>query len=159
MAKGSRRRTPFAPSAAAVVSEAITEPRNTPWFHENASATSGTVARRRPPSKIAAIGTPCGASNSGEIDGHCDAGAVKRELGCANGSPPSVAARRLPFQSVRCAVGGSSVSPSHHGSPASVTATLVKTVFVRTVATAFGLVFGEVPGATPKEPGLRVDRP
>ena len=33
----------------------------------------------------AEIGTPDGSSHLGSIDGHCDAGAVKRELGCAAG--------------------------------------------------------------------------
>ena len=40
MATGSRRKTPFAPSAAAVVSDAITAPKKTPWFHENAGLQS-----------------------------------------------------------------------------------------------------------------------
>ena len=42
--------------------------------------------------------------------------------------------------------------PSHQTSPSSVRAQLVKIVFARTVAIAFGLVFSLVPGATPKKP-------
>src|SRR5438105_4749620 len=83
MAIGSRRTTPTAPVAAAVVSDATEAPRNTPWFQSNASSTSGAVRARRPPKMNAEIGTPCGSSNFGEMLGHCRAGAVKRELGCA----------------------------------------------------------------------------
>ena len=82
--------------------------------------------------------------------GHWSAGVVKRALGCAAGSPqPGVQSR--PFQSVRCA-GGSSVRPSHHTSPSSVSATLVKIEFPHMAATALALVFMPVPGATPKNP-------
>ena len=42
--------------------------------------------------------------------------------------------------------------PSHHTSPSSVSAMLVKIVFSRIVAMALGLVFSPVPGATPKKP-------
>ena len=42
--------------------------------------------------------------------------------------------------------------PSHHTPPSGVSATLVKIVFRATVAIAFGLVFSDVPGATPKTP-------
>ena len=42
--------------------------------------------------------------------------------------------------------------PSHHTPPSGVSATLVKIEFVASVAMAFGLVFSEVPGATPKNP-------
>ena len=86
--------------------------------------------------------------------GHCDAGAVKRELGCAALAPDSFAicgVKRLPFQSVHSA-GGSSVMPSHHTPPSGVSATFVKIVFLASVVMAFGLVFTEVPGATPKNP-------
>ena len=56
MAIGSRRTTPTALVAAAVVSEAIAAPTSTPWFQERASYTSGAVSRRRPPNTIAEIG-------------------------------------------------------------------------------------------------------
>ena len=42
--------------------------------------------------------------------------------------------------------------PSHHTPPSGVSATLVKIVFLARVAMALGLVFIEVPGATPKNP-------
>jgi len=48
-----------------------------------ACSTRGAVRARRPPNTSAEMGTPCGSSNLGEIDGHCAAGAVKREFGCA----------------------------------------------------------------------------
>merc|ERR1711991_35051 len=44
------------------------------------------------------------------------------------------------------------VIPSHHTSPSSVLATLVKMVFWATLSSAAGLVSAEVPGATPKNP-------
>ena len=66
---------------------------------------------------IAEIGTPCGSSQCGEIDGHCRAGAVKREFGCAAFSLlPRV--QGWPCQSVRCS-GTSPSMPSHHGQPSS----------------------------------------
>ena len=86
--------------------------------------------------------------------GHCDAGAVKRAFGCAALAPVSFAisgVQRLPCQS-RHSAGGSSVMPSHHTPPSGVSATLVKMVFLASVAIAFGLVFADVPGATPKKP-------
>ena len=42
--------------------------------------------------------------------------------------------------------------PSHHTSPSSVSAVLVKTVFLVSVRMAFGFVSMLVPGATPKNP-------
>ena len=42
--------------------------------------------------------------------------------------------------------------PSHHTSPSSVRAQLVKIEHLRIVAIAFGFVFSPVPGATPKKP-------
>ena len=138
------------PSAAAVFSEAMFAPRNTPWSQPNDSITSGTVEARRPPNKIAEIGTPAGSSHSAAMVGHWPAGVVNREFGCAAGSgEPGVQSR--PFQSVRCA-GGSAVRPSHHTSPSSVSATLVKMLLAVKVATALALVAAPVPGATPKNP-------
>ena len=69
------------PVAAAVFSELMTEPRNTPCSQSKASHTSGTTDERRPPNSIASIGTPAGSSHSGAIAGSCAAGAVKRALG------------------------------------------------------------------------------
>ncbi len=96
---------------------------NTPCAQSRASLTSGTLVARRPPNRIAEIGTPAGSSQLSAIDGHWEAGAVNRALGWLLGSSESGVQSR-PFQSIRCA-GGSSVSPSHQMSPSSVSATLV----------------------------------
>ena len=77
-------------------------------------------------------------------------GAVKRALGCAAARPQS-GVQSCPFQSIRWA-GGSSVIPSHHTSPSSVRATLVKMQFLVRVSMALGFDFMDVPGATPKNP-------
>src|SRR5262249_23500238 len=116
----------------------------------NACKTSGAVRARRPPKMNAEIGTPCGSENFGEIDGHWMAGAVKREFGCAAFSVEPFR-QALPRQSVRRS-GTSPSMPSHHGQPSSVTATLVKIEFARSVAIALRLVLFDVPGATPKKP-------
>src|SRR5205823_14259622 len=103
---------------------------------------------------IALIGTPFEFSQSGSIVGHCAAGAVKRAFGCAALTPVSLAiagVHLLPRQS-RHSAGGSSVMPSHQTPPSGVSAVLVKIVFRDRVAIALGLVFAEVPGATPKKP-------
>ena len=42
--------------------------------------------------------------------------------------------------------------PSHHTPPSGVSATLVKIVLRAIIAIAFGLVFFDVPGATPNTP-------
>src|SRR5216110_1448875 len=112
------------------------------------------VVARRPPKIIALTGTPLGFSQSGSIVGHCDAGAVKRAFGCAALAPVSFAisgVHLLPCQSMHSA-GGSSVMPSHQTPPSGVSATFVKIEFFASVAIAFGFVFTEVPGATPKKP-------
>src|SRR5512140_870751 len=150
MANGSCRSSPTVPSAAAVFSEAMLAPRNTPWSQSKDSITSGTVLARLPPNKIAEIGTPAGSSHSGAMIGHWLAGVVNRALGCAAGSA-ELGAQFRPLQSIRCA-GGWSVRPSHHTSPSSVKATLVKMLLPHMAATALGLVFSPVPGATPKKP-------
>src|SRR5689334_12435516 len=102
----------------------------------------------------ALIGTPSGASHAGSMVGHCEAGAVKREFGCAAFAPVCLAiagVHLLPCQS-RHSAGGSSVMPSHHTPPSGVSATFVKIEFFARVAIAFGFVLSEVPGATPKNP-------
>src|SRR5258707_7055447 len=112
------------------------------------------IVARRPPKMMALIGTPLGFSQSGSIVGHCAAGAVKRAFGCAALAPVSLAiagVHFLPCQS-RHSAGGSSVMPSHHTPPSGVSATFVKIELVASAAMAFGLVFTEVPGATPKKP-------
>src|SRR4051812_41830074 len=126
------------------------DPRNTPWRQLYASVTSGTVLRRRPPNRIAEIGTPFGSSHSRATDGTCASGAVKRLFGWAAGVSDA-GVQSLPFQSVRCA-GLSVVSPSHHTSLSSVCATLVNTVLRVSAAIAFALVSVTVPGATPNMP-------
>src|ERR1700733_12793939 len=151
---GSRRTWPTPPVAAAVVSDPIVAPTYTPALQLKAWYTSGRVVARRPPKINALIGTPCGSSHDGSMVGHCEAGAVKRELGCAALAPVSLAicgVQRLPFQSVHSA-GGSSVMPSHHTPPSGVSATFVKIEFLASVVMAFGFVFTDVPGATPKNP-------
>ncbi len=126
------------------------EPRNTPCSHEVASFTSGTTEARRPPNRIAEIGTPFGSSHSGAIDGHWEAGAVKRAFGCAASVGVS-GVQGLPSQSVRRG-GFSGVMPSHHTSPSGVSAVFVKTQFSSRVIIALGFVSMPVPGATPKNP-------
>ncbi len=125
-------------------------PRKTPWFQLSDSVTSGTAVARRPPKRMAEIGTPFGSSHSGAMIGHWPAGTVKRALGWAAGVVDS-GVQSLPFQSVRWA-GGSSVIPSHQTSPSSVSATLVKTELPHMVFMALALVCSPVPGATPKKP-------
>src|SRR5262245_41949618 len=150
MANGSRRTWPSWPKAAAVISEPMVAALYTPKGQLNAWLTSGTAVERRPPKMNAEIGTPLGSLYAGSAEGHCDMGAVKRLLGwAALASPPG--AQSLPCQSMAC-FGGSPSMPSHHTSPSSVRATLVKMVFSRIDAIAFGLDFTFVPGATPKNP-------
>src|ERR1700689_4434801 len=112
------------------------------------------VFSRRPPKIIALIGPPFGSSHAGSIVGHCEAGAVKRALGCAAFAPVSLAifgVHFFPCQSSNSA-GGSSVMPSHQTPPSGVSATLVKIVFPQSLSHRFGLVAADVPGATPKNP-------
>src|ERR1700733_12761196 len=111
------------------------------------------VVARRPPKMNALIGTPLGSSHDGSMVGHCEAGAVKREFGCAAFTPvlPISGVQRRPCQS-RHSAGGWSVIPSHQTPPSGVSATLVKMEFFARVTIALGLVFTEVPGATPKNP-------
>src|SRR5262249_22448662 len=150
MAIGSCRSVPTEPAAAAVVSLLMIEPRNVPCRHDSASFTSGTVPARRPPNRIAEIGTPAGSCHSGAITGHWLAGTQKRAFGCAALRPLfGVHGRRN--QSV-AAAGGASLMSSHHTSPSAVSAQFVNTVFFSIVAMAFRFDFMLVPGATPKNP-------
>src|SRR6476659_8582628 len=114
------------------------EPRNTPCSQSNAWVTSGTVVRRRPPNRMALIGTPAGASHSGAAHGHCAAGAVKRAFGWAAGVSVS-GVQTLPFQSVARA-GFSALMPSHHTSLSAVSAVLVKMLLLHSVSIALALV-------------------
>src|SRR6266487_18820 len=123
---------------------------NTPWFQSRAWVTSGMVVLRRPPNRIAEIGTPRGSSYSGARIGHCVMGVQKRLLGCAAGVD-ACGVQSWPCQSVRCA--GGVPMPSHHTSPSSVRATLVNSELPRSrVRMALGLVVQSVPGATPNRP-------
>src|SRR3954452_14862036 len=154
IAIGSRRTLPTAPAAAAVVSEPTVAPTYTPALQLNAWYTSGIVVARRPPKMIALIGTPSGSSQAGSIVGHCEAGAVNRELGWAAFAPVAFAicgVQRFPCQS-RHSAGGSSVMPSHQTPPSGVSATFVKIVLRESAAIALGFVCIDVPGATPKKP-------
>src|SRR3990167_3786039 len=137
MAKGSWRNTPTSPFAAAVRSEERAAPKRTPWFQLKDWTTSGRVAGRRPPKRMAERGTPSGLSQRGSTMGHWERGAVKRALGWAAGVPSE---------------GGGALIPSHQTSPSGVRAVLVKRVFLARVSMAFGLEATEVPGATPKRP-------
>ena len=151
IAIGSRRTTPTSPVAAAVVSEERVAPIKTPCSQSRDWTTNGIVVLRRPPKKMAEIGTPAGFSHSGAMIGHCAAGVQNRELGCEDNSPFSGVQSRF-FQSVKCA-GGTSVMPSHQTSPSSVSATLVNNELpCSIVRIAFALVPQPVPGATPKKP-------
>src|SRR5260221_5679371 len=136
--RGSRRRLPTAPAAAAVVSDVMIDPRNTPCCQERDWKTSGTTDARRPPKRIAEIGTPAPSSHSGAIAGSWLAGAVKRALAFAAGVPLS-GVQRSPRQSVSEA-GTSSVIDSHQTSPSSVSAVFVKIVLAPTENIALGLV-------------------
>src|SRR5262245_64124626 len=111
MAKGSKRSLPTAPAAAAVVSELMIEPRKTPWSQSNDSVTSGTLVARRPPKRMAEMGTPFGSSHSGAIDGHWEAGVVKRGLGCAGGGARA-GVHGLAFR--RLTRSGGQARASHH---------------------------------------------
>src|SRR3954447_13333531 len=151
IAIGSRRTTPTAPVAAAVVSELHVAPRNTPCCQSRDWTTSGTVVLRRPPKMIALIGTPCGSSYSGASMSTLSIGVQNRLLGWLD-TTPSCGVQSSVRQLVRCA-GGSVVIPSHQTSPSSVRATLVNTERpLATARIALGLVCQPVPGATPKRP-------
>ena len=150
MAIGSRRSWPILPVIAAVVSLLAVAPRNVPCCQLKASITSGITPARRPPKRIASIGTPFGSSHSGAITGHCFAGVVNRALGCAALRPePAVHGRRSQSTS---SAGFPSVMPSHQMSPPEVIAQFVKMEFFAIVSMALAFDFMLVPGATPKKP-------
>src|SRR5258708_39233594 len=150
MAIGSRRSSPTLPAAAAVVSLLTVAPRKVPCCQLKDSVTSGTTLARRPPKRIASIGTPLGSSHSGAITGHWLAGAVKRAFGwAALREDAGVHGRRN--QSINSA-GFSAVICSHHTSPSGVIAQFVKMEFFVAVSMAFGVDLMLVPGATPKKP-------
>ena len=103
------------------------------------------------PKMMAEMGTPVLLSNSGLMQGQFIAGAVKRELGCAP-FEPSVQSHFSPFQ-FSAFFGGFLSMPSHQTVLSSrLRTTLVKMVFFLVAASALGLDFSLVPGATPKKP-------
>src|SRR5262245_6587967 len=126
------------------------EPMKTPCSQSYASRTSGTTLARRPPNRIASIGTPAGSSHSAAMDGHWDAGVVNRAFGCAAGWSAS-GVQSAPCQSIAWA-GLSFVLPSHQPAQPLVRAQFVKIEHSRIVSIAFGFVDLPVPGATPKNP-------
>src|ERR1019366_393289 len=153
IAIGSRRTRPTSPVEAAVVSDERVAPIKVPFTQSRDSVTKGIVELRRPPKRIAEIGTPCGSSYSAARIGHWRMGVQYREFGWLATTPflPSSGVQGLPFQSVACA--GMFSRPSHQTSPSSVRATLVKTELpFSMVRIALGLVFSLVPGATPNKP-------
>ena len=98
---------------------------------------------------------PGAASHALQVNYRCPepvvAATVKRELGWAALAPVSLAicgVQSLPCQSMACA--GASPMPSHHTSPSSVSATLVKMTSRSRLFMQLGLVCMLVPGATPK---------
>ena len=160
---GSRRMTPTFPVAAAVVSEPIRAPMKTPWAQLKLSRTSGMRVVRRPPKMMAEMGTPCGWSAPSSSMGELMIDAVNRELGWA-ALVPSAGVQGRPCQSRRCSGTGPS-RPSHHGPFVAVfRATFVNSVGLKAprliVFIMLGLVFIDVPGATPKYPasGLMAQR-
>src|SRR5512146_669245 len=100
------------------------------------------VLLRRPPKRIAEIGTPRGSFAYRESFLLLLSGTVKRLFGCAAGSfEPTFHGR--PRQSMR-SVDGLSM-PSHQMSMSGVSATLVKIVSCFTMSIAFGFVWSFVP--------------
>src|SRR5690349_2120084 len=102
------------------------------------------VFLRRPPKMNAEIGTPCGDSHCGSMEGHWLAATVKRALGCA-AFEPLCGVHGRPCQSSSSA-GGVSVMSSHQTSPCAVMATLVKMQLRASVVIALALLAVDVPG-------------
>ena len=101
MAIGSKRSLPTAPAAAAVVSEDMIAPRKTPCSQSTPRARAArrsSGGRRRGTRRSARRPGP---PTPPAIDGHCDAGVVKRAFGCAAGSSES-GVQSLPCQSTTC---------------------------------------------------------
>ena len=113
MAMGSKRSCPAPPRVAAVISEDMVAPMKTPCSQERDSFTRGTTVLRRPPKRMAEIGTPSGLSHSGAMTGHCLAGVVKREFLWAAG-PAGFQALFQGRRSQSTTVPGSFTSPSSH---------------------------------------------
>ena len=124
---------------AAVVSAPAVAPRYTPSVQLNDWTTSGTVDDRRPPKRMAEIGTPLGSVANRESAWLLESCTVNRLFGWAAYSrEPFVHGR--PRQSKRRS-GTSPSMPSHQTSPSSVIATFVKNAFRSSIRMAFGLVW------------------
>src|SRR6266700_3377554 len=87
IAIGSRRSGGKPASAAAVASDPIVAALYTPCDQLKAWKTSGMSPLIRPPKMKPAIGTPLGSSQCSSSDGQRVSGVVKREFGCAAGTP------------------------------------------------------------------------
>src|SRR4030042_4308874 len=111
MALGARPSPPTLPAAAAVVSEPIRAPRNTPCSQLKASVMRGMSWDRRPPRMIAEMGTPFGLSYSLESVGQLVSDTVNREFGWA-ALVALVLSQGCPCQSTICS-GTDPSSPSH----------------------------------------------
>jgi len=152
IAIGSCLTTPTWPLAAAVVSEVMADPMNTPWSQLLDWCTSGSALALLPPNMMASIGTPSPVKNSSAMVGQFSAGAVNLELGWAPFSVEVLPFHGFPSQSSPFS-GGFLSSFSHHTVLSSrFLATLVNMVFLCVVLRAFGFDFSLVPGATPKNP-------
>jgi hypothetical protein len=140
--------TPF---AAAVVSEPMVAARYTPWAQLKAWNTSGMSCSAAAEDERADRHALRDLPRRGRCDGHwrCRRGEARVRVRGRRGRSPGV--QSLPCQSMRCA-GGVSVMPSHHTSPSSVSATLVKMQLRVRSPSRWGWSSSLVPGATPKKP-------
>ena len=152
MAIGSRRSSPTAPAAAAVFSLPMIEPRKVPCCQSRASFTSGTTVARRPPKRIALIGTPFGSSHSSARSPGTGSPAREARVRVGGLGVSLSGVQSLPFQSVRRA-GGSSVISSHQTSPSDGEAHVGEDGCSREGEHGVRVrIFMLVPGATPKKP-------
>ena len=129
-----------------------------PWTQSRASVTSGIVVLRRPPKRIASIGTPRGSSYSGAQDRALLDRRAVAAVRVAGRAPRMSGVQGSPFHEVAWAGGFS--RPSHQTSPSSVSATLVNTELPLLMVlhrVGVGVLVGA--GRDAEEAVLRVDRP
>ena len=150
--RGARRRPGHV--AAAVVSDAMPAPTSTPCSQSRASYTSGATSRRRPPNRIAEIGTPSGSSVIGEYDGILLRRHGETRIRMRSRAVGRVVRAALPVECRRTP----SVRPSHHGWLSAVTATLVKIVSWWIISKALRFVLRVRARHDAEETRLRVDR-
>ena len=124
---------------------------NTPCSQSNASRTSGTTVERRPPNRIASIGTPAGSSHSAAIDGHLRGRRREARVRVRGRASRSRASSRRRASRSRARAARSSCPPTRRRRRR-CSAQLVKIEHFRIVAIAFGFVSRPCPGATPKNP-------